>query len=134
MMARRRGPTRAQRSSAIRAKWAAHVGGWQRSGSRQIDYCREHGLNAKYFGLWKSRLARAGTVASPATEATPPTLVPVVVRPDRAPAAAKGRTDKVPPQALGLRVMLPNGVELSFQLQSARAVSPLLTEFARLSC
>jgi hypothetical protein len=99
-----------------------------------VDYCREHGLNAKYFGLWKSRLARAGTVASPATEATPPTLVPVVVRPDRAPAAAMGRTDKVPPQTLGLSVILPNGVELSFQLQSARAVSPLLAELARLSC
>src|SRR5271156_5386890 len=60
--------SRAQRSAEIRAKWAAHVAAWRDSGRRQSEYCRERGLDPKYFSTWKGRVERA------------PSLVPVVVR------------------------------------------------------
>jgi hypothetical protein len=37
-------------------------------------------------------------------------------------------------EALGVHVALPNGIALEFRLLSARSLSPLLTELARLSC
>lgn len=112
--------SRAQRSAEIRAKWAAHVAAWRGSGRRQSEYCREQGLDPKYFSIWKGRVERA------------PILVPVVVRAGAAGptvAATATTTDE-----LALSVTLPNGVALSFRLTSARALSPVLTELARLPC
>jgi len=109
--------SRAQRSAEIRAKWAAHVAAWRGSGRRQSEYCRERGLDPKYFSIWKGRVERA------------PILVPVVVRAGAAVAATATTTDE-----LALSVTLPNGVAVSFRLTSARALSLVLTELARLPC
>ncbi|MBY0485415.1 transposase [Nitrosomonas sp.] len=29
-----------------------HIEAWQTSGTSQVAYCREHGLNTKTFGNW----------------------------------------------------------------------------------
>jgi len=51
-----------------------------------------------------------------ASEETPPALVPVVVRADCARPTVTPSAGKIVTEALGLRVTLPNGVELSFHL------------------
>ena len=133
-MAKRQGRTRAQRTSAIRAKWAAHVAAWRRGGGRQTDYCRAHELDAKYFGLWKGRLARSAAIIPGMSVSSAPALVPVVVRADHT-ARNVIQADRVSvEEALGVHVALPNGIALEFRLLSSRSLSPLLTELARLSC
>ena len=112
--------SRAQRSAEIRAKWAAHVAAWRDSGRRQSEYCRERGLDPKYFSIWKGRVGGA------------PTLVPVVVRARPAEpvvAATAGMADE-----LALSVTLLNGISLNLQLASARTLSMVLAELARLPC
>ena len=112
--------SRAQRSAQIRSKWAAHVAAWRDSGRRQSEYCRERGLDPKYFSIWKGRVERA------------PTLVPVVVRARAAGpemAATAMTTDE-----LTVSATLANGIALNVHLPSARTLSLVLTELARLPC
>jgi hypothetical protein len=112
--------SRVQRSAEIRAKWAAHVAAWRGSGRRQSEYCRERGLDPKYFSIWKGRVERA------------PILVPVVVRARAAgPAAA---ATAVTTDEVTLSATLPNGIALNVHLPSARTLSLVLTELARLPC
>jgi hypothetical protein len=61
------------------------------------------------FGLWKNQLARTGTVAPPASEATPPALAPVVVRADRARPTVTPSAGKIATEALGRRVTALRG-------------------------
>jgi len=80
-MAKTGRPTRAQRSSEVRAKWGAHVAAWKATGGRQSDYCRAQELDPKYFSIWKGRLERAAPAGvAPPTADTAATLVPVVIR------------------------------------------------------
>ena len=112
--------SRAQRSAEIRAKWAAHVAAWRDSGRRQSEYCRERGLDPKYFSIWKGRVGGA------------PTLVPVVVRARAAGLAAAATLTTT--DELTLSATLPNGIALNVHLPSARTLSLVLTELARLPC
>lgn len=136
-MAKTRGTVRAQRSAEVRAKWAAHVSAWQAGGGRQSEYCRERGLDPKYFSIWKGRLLRAGVAHSnlaPSQPAAPlPALVPVMVKPARMDESV-GRSEPIRDAEFGLGVTLPNGIALNFRLPSVRALPPLLAELSRPSC
>jgi hypothetical protein len=136
-MAKTRGTVRAQRSAEVRAKWGAHVSAWQSGGGRQSEYCRERGLDPKYFSIWKGRLLRAGATHSnlaPSQTAPPlPGLVPVRMKPARIDELV-GRPGPLGDVEFGLGVTLPNGIALNFRLPSVRALPPLLAELSRLSC
>ena len=131
-MAKTGQPTRAQRSSEVRAKWGAHVAAWKATGGRQSDYCRAQGLDPKYFSIWKGRLERAAPAGvAPPTADTAATLVPVVIR---ASAPRRVIADRGSGEEVGLSVTLPNGMALNFHVASAGALAPLLAALARLSC
>ena len=131
-MAKTGQPTRAQRSSEVRAKWGAHVAAWKATGGRQSDYCRAQGLDPKYFSIWKGRLERAAPAGvAPPTADTAATLVPVVIR---ASAPRRVIADRGSGEEVGLSVTLPNGMVLHFHVASAGALAPLLAALARLSC
>ena len=131
-MAKTGRPTRAQRSSEVRAKWGAHVAAWKATGGRQSDYCQAQGLDPKYFSIWKGRLERVAPAGvAPPTADTAATLVSVVIR---ANAPRRVIADPVPREEVGLSVTLPNGIALNSHVASAGALTPLLAELARLSC
>jgi hypothetical protein len=136
-MAKTRRTERVQRSAEVRAKWAAHVSAWQAGGGRQSEYCRERGLDAKYFSIWKGRLLRAGAAHSnlaPSQTVPPlPGLVPVMVKPARIDELV-GRSGPTRDAVFGLGVTSPNGIALNFRLPSVRGLPPLLAELARLLC
>lgn len=124
------GPTRAQRSEEVRGKWAAHVAAWRACGGRQSDYCRERGLDPKYFSIWKGRLGARAAAGEPARLA--PTLVPIVVTAAPRDLALDARTNRDAEFSVG--VTLPNGIALNIRLPSVRALPPLVAELSRLSC
>jgi hypothetical protein len=109
----------------IRARWQQRVNAQRASGIAQTQWCRENGIEPKYFSLWKSKLAKLAAAAkmSPSTSAQ---LVPVTIRPNAAKAA--------PPSNFGLTVTLPNGVHLRVDVSDPRNVAPLLKELAGLAC
>ena len=37
-------------------RWLEHFDAWQQTNLTQADYCRTHGLRAKQFWYWKSKL------------------------------------------------------------------------------
>ena len=114
-----------RRSLEIRALWQQRVSAQRASGIAQTRWCRENGIEPKYFSVWKGKLAKlaaAKAVCVP-TEAH---LVPVTVLPN----AVK----VVPPSGLGLTVTLPNGVNLSFNIPDSLHMAPLLRELAGLPC
>ena len=37
-------------------RWLEHIDAWQQTNLTQADYCRTHGLRAKQFWYWKSKL------------------------------------------------------------------------------
>ena len=59
---------------AVTSKWINHIEAWQRSGLRQSDYCRRHGLNDNTFGARLSDYRKQQKGALPA-------LIPVEVKP-----------------------------------------------------
>ena len=121
--ARKRSPT--PRRVEIRQLWQQRLNAQRSSGIPQTQWCRENGIEPKYFSLWKGKLAKlaaAKAVCVP-TEAH---LVPVTVLPN----AVK----VVPPSGLGLTVTLPNGVSLSLNIPDSLHVAPLLRELAGLPC
>ncbi len=52
----RRGPGRL----AERARWTAHLEGWERSGLSQAEYCRREKLDPATLGRWKKKLSHPG--------------------------------------------------------------------------
>jgi hypothetical protein len=124
-MRKARNRSLSRRSMEVRERWQLRVSAQRASGIAQTQWCRQNGIEPKYFSLWKGKLAKPATIH--ATAATGPArLVPVTIRPNVAKA--------VPPTGLGLTVTLPNGVGLRFEVPSALSVAPLLRELAGLSC
>ena len=39
-----------------RSGWQKHISAWLKSDLTQAEYCHRHGLNERYFSLWKRRL------------------------------------------------------------------------------
>ncbi len=64
-----------RRQADVRAWWRHHIGAQAASGLRQAEYCRDHGLDPKYFSLWKGKLARAAQQGDAAGAANDPAAV-----------------------------------------------------------
>lgn len=126
-------PKRAPRSAA-RAKWQQHVTAQQSSGQSQAAYCRTHGLNPKYFSLWKRKLrASIGPAAAPADRAAI-TFVPVTVRAPAAGALLPSAPGGPEPAPAVLKATLANGVAVELALGSTEALVPLLSQLEQLPC
>jgi hypothetical protein len=48
----------AQRQLVWEQRWRERVEAWRRSGQRQQEYCRAHGISASSFSHWKSELSK----------------------------------------------------------------------------
>jgi hypothetical protein len=112
------------RSIEIRHRWQQRLEAQRASGVAQTQWCRQNGIDPKYFSLWKSKLSKLGASPVPSTPVN--RLVPVIVRPDAKQVA--------PPASVGLSVTLPNGVSVRFECSDALGVGPLLRELAGLAC
>src|SRR3974377_2467617 len=77
------------RPSARRAQWQQHLNAHAASGLTQAAYCREHGLNARYFSVWKRKLCAPIEVRGSATAEAAPTFIPVFVKAARSALPAK---------------------------------------------
>ena len=42
--------------------WRKHVQQWQKSGTTQVQYCRDHGLSVAAFRWWRQKLGRSHRV------------------------------------------------------------------------
>lgn len=79
-------------SMRIRAKWQQHITAPQASGLTQAAYCREHGLDAKYLSLWKSKLAKPDAIATTTAEKVRTALISVIVKPATEAAAESAKS------------------------------------------
>ena len=50
---------------ALSKRWINHIVDWQRSGTSQAVYCRQHGLNAKSFSSRLSEYRAQGLSSKP---------------------------------------------------------------------
>ena len=121
--ARKRSPT--PRRLEIRQRWQQRLNAQRSSGIPQTQWCRENGIEPKYFSLWKGKLAKLAA-AKAVCVPTRAHLVPVTVLPNAVSAAL--------PSGFGLTVALPNGVSVSFNVSDLLNVAPLLRELAGLPC
>lgn len=131
-------PKRAPRSAA-RAKWQQYLTTQQTSGQSQATYCRTHGLNPKYFSLWKRELK---LMAEPLPARERPqakaadVFIPVTVTSTPLPATSDTRPAEpgTPPLDLMLKATLCNGLTVELALGSAETLVPVLTQLAALPC
>ena len=71
--------------SRRRAEWARLCAEWERSGLRQTEFCRQHGLNVGTLRWWRSQLRSAAACEAASTQPTmgrtltPTAFVPVTV-------------------------------------------------------
>jgi hypothetical protein len=121
--ARKRSPT--PRRLELRQRWQQRLNAQSSSGIPQTQWCRENGIEPKYFSLWKGKLAKLAA-AKAACAPTEVHLVPVTVLPNAVTAAW--------PSGLGLTVTLPNGLSVSFNVPDLLNVAPPLRELAGLPC
>ena len=136
------------RSAKVRATCRQHIDAQLASGLNQAEYCRAHGLQPKYFSLWKRRLALAAPTAEVASAAGAPApvalpLIPVTIKPEPvavAPKPKRGRPARALVKAqdeqevLSIKARLPNGVLLDVLLPSRSLLPGLLSDLAHLSC
>jgi hypothetical protein len=123
--ATQRRPSR--RSVATRAKWQHHLNVQASSGLKQSAYCREYGLNAKYFSLWKRKLRVPSDVTASAITITAPPFIPVIVKPIRS-SAARAAHPQAPPADTGhliIKAILQNGVAIEWCAIHAHSVRKL---------
>ena len=132
------------RSARVRATWRQHLEAQRASGLKQSEYCRAHGLQPKYFSLWKRRLADEPVAAAPVVAATP-ALIPVTIKAE-SPAAAtpkqkRGRPvasrparDESATEALSIKARLPNGIIFDVFLPSRSLLPGFLSDLAGLAC
>ena len=100
--------------------WVRHINSWQRSELTQADYCRQHGLAPKRFHYWKQKLELSGVIpqvsrqiSPPLSSKTPPKFVPITVN--------------TPLPCEGLRIVLPNGIELrGITPETLSTIEPLM--------
>jgi hypothetical protein len=59
---RKRSPT--PRRLEIRQRWQQRLNAQRSSGIPQTQWCRENGIEPKYFSLWKGKLAKWGRIGS----------------------------------------------------------------------
>lgn len=120
-----------RRSAMVRTRWQHFVSAQRSSGLTQSAWCRQNGINPKYFSLWKSKLSKAAALVSSPSEDRALSLVPVTIRRG---GVVTIRPESADAMALSVRVTLTNGVALTLQMASAQRLAPLLAELARLPC
>ena len=113
---------------AARERWRGHLAAQRSSGKSQVEYCREHDLDPRYFSVWKGKLSSPTGSKSFRHQGASATLVPVRIR--RAAPVTAARRDAVST----LSARLPNGVVVDVRASSARQLGELLGELSRLSC
>jgi hypothetical protein len=125
-----------RRSSASRVKWQQHLSAHAVSGLTQSAYCREQGLNAKYFSLWKRKLRVPSDVAAGAATDPAPTFIPVIVKPARSSATRATHPLSSPAETgnLIIKATLGNGVAIEVHMPSASGVTSMLSQLAQLPC
>ena len=109
-----------------RAWWAERLAAQRKSGQSQAAYCRAHGLDPKYFTLWKGKL-QAGAVASV------PRMVPVVVAPAVEPPVSAMRETASASAVVSLRLTLGNDMSLSLEITPG-ALPAVVRELSTLRC
>lgn len=129
-------------NQTIRAKWQHHLAAHQTSGLTQAAYCREQGIDAKYFTLWKSKLRSrlAPTMSTGANKDSDavPTFIAIKVTPD--PVAASP-VSSLPPiventtnhDAVMVKAMLRNGVAIELHVAVA-SLTCVLSQLSQLPC
>src|SRR5262249_37288216 len=108
-----------KRREEVRAHWRAHVEAQGASGQTQTAYCREHGLEPKYFSVWKGKLKRFAHSASTPPAVTAATdsavqLVPLIIK-------RTSDTDLATADSLTLHVKLANGLSVAISLPDLRS-------------
>ena len=125
---------RARNAQDARAKWQSHLNAQRSSGLSQAAYCREQGLNAKYFSIWKGKLkSLINSSAGIDKTATDLRLIPVIVKPAKVRAPMRA-SDAKTAMDLMLKATLCNGVVVDVQAQSMDALLPLFVQLAQLPC
>lgn len=94
-------------------RWAEHLAAQRNSGQNQAAYCRDRGLDSKYFSVWKRKL---GSRQAKSSAGEPPRLVPVVVRSEPVRTAAQPRSANASHATAAVQINLGNGMSLSVQL------------------
>ena len=145
-------------SARVRASWRQHLEAQRASGLKQSEYCRAHGLQPKYFSLWKRRLADEGVATAPTpgakpvavsvpagSTASPPPLIPVTIKAESSPAlppkprrgrraVTQSERDQPSSEALAIKARLPNGILLDVFLPSRSLLPGFLSDLAGLAC
>ena len=124
-MARNRvSPSR--RREDIRAWWAEQLAAERKSGQTQAAYWRAHGLDPKYFTLWKGKLRDAEMAGLPL-------MVPVVIASATEPPVPSMLGKPISSSVVSLRLALGNGMSLSLEIAPS-ALPAVVRELARLRC
>ncbi len=124
-MARNRvSPSR--RREDIRAWWAEQLAAERKSGQTQAAYWRAHGLDPKYFTLWKGKLRDAEMAGLPL-------MVPVVIASATEPPVPSMLGKPISSSVVSVLLALGNGMTLSFDIAPA-ALPALVRERAGLRC
>ncbi len=134
-----------RKSIATRLKWQQHLDAQRASGLMQSVYCREHGLNEKYFSLWKRKLRKADSMVEfdqlPSVVKKPDAakFIPVVVKsstssPSPSPVDVLAALPSTMDTGLTFKAILRNGVTIEVRIGSVSGVMPLLSQLAQLPC
>ncbi len=123
---------RAGRREEIRARWRAHLEAQRISGGTQAAYCQAHGLDPRYFSVWKDKLKRAEQAAqrAPIPKAAKRPAVPLI------PLVIKNGcgTDASSADPLTIHLRLPNGLSLSMTIASLSRLPSVLEHLAQAPC
>ena len=98
--------------------WEKHMAAWQSSGLTQVEYCRQHDLNPRYFSVWKKKLL--ASIEKTPSNMSVADFVPIEVIPERSEPIILQLAD-------GIRVGVPN------QLSQAR-IQQVFQTMAQLAC
>jgi hypothetical protein len=123
---------RPRRWEEIRARWRAHLEAQRMSGRTQVAYCQAHGLDPRYFSVWKGKLkpaertARRAPAPKVAKHSVVP-LVPVVIK-------SSSGTDASTTDPLTIHLRLPNGLSVSITIPSLNRLPSVLEHLAQTPC
>jgi hypothetical protein len=109
-----------RRSAMVRTRWQHFMSAQRTSGPTQSAWCRQNGINPKYFSLWKSKLSKAAALISSPSEDRALSLVPVTIRRH---GVVTVRPESAGEMALSVSVTLTNGAGLTLQMASAQRLA-----------
>lgn len=80
--------------------WQHHMDDWQKSGIKQPDYCKVHGLKYSTFGYWRSLLLKQNKESKPS-------FIRVERKPSQTTASEASRS---------IQAKMPNGIIVNIPL------------------